>query len=228
MNPKSKSELSDTRMTFRPQAENSDQPNISRLEEALAGRDMAWLHRKTGIPTSTLWEYGRGKFPKADKAVDIAEALGTTVEWLFGQREARPNALVSVDNADWVSLPRFDLRQLSDSGKGDPVEAVPFRRDWLNRRLLTSSGLWLTELPSDYDALDLAEGDAVICSDIVAGAGPEEKWICIFRGAGAPFVGVYRSRPSLNLADEIITPADLATGEIFAVARIHARLLAKL
>lgn len=54
-----------------------------RLKEVLGDRDMAWLSRETGIPTSTLSDYGKGKLPRVDKALQIAQALGLSVDSLL-------------------------------------------------------------------------------------------------------------------------------------------------
>ena len=211
----------------------------SRLMDAMAGRDWAWLSRETGIPDSTLSGYAKGGFPRADKAVQIARKLGKSVEWLFGNGPPESAAPIMADagDADWVNVPQYDLRLVTDASKGNRIETIPIRRDWLNRRLMRANDIWLTELPSDYDAIGLAEGDVVVCSDIVArtGAGPEEGWVCIFRGQGGPFVARYSNRPAPErvaaaeqLGEAFITAADLQGGEVQPVARIHARMLAKL
>lgn len=56
----------------------------NRIAESLGERDLTWLARETGIPLSTLSDYGRGKKPRVDKAIAIARALSVNVEWLFG------------------------------------------------------------------------------------------------------------------------------------------------
>ncbi len=176
--------------------------------------------------------WGGKRLCGSDKLFALSDALRVDARWLVdGVGVQARGGLIDAADADWVNLPRYDLRQLTDTGKGEPVESVPFRRDWLSNKLLTSSGLWLTELPSDYEALDLSEGDAVICSDIAAGMRPQENWVCIFRSVGGPFVAVYRNRRLDGLGGEgaVIGPVDLPpTGEIYAIARVHARLLAKL
>lgn len=237
MNPKRESEVSDRRVTFGLQPESSDNAPKSPLEIALAGREMTWLARKTGIPSNTLWEYTKpGKYPKADKAVIIAETLDTSVEQLFGGRRNRGAHIVAADNADWVNIPVYDLGALTDTSKGNRSATVPVRRDWLNRRLLRSDGLWLTELPSDYESINLAEGDVVICSDLVAGvgAGAQEGWVCIFRGEGGPFVARYSNRSAAELraaaeatGETFVGAADLQGGDVQSIARIHGRMLAR-
>lgn len=199
--------------------------------EALGERTRDWLSRETGLPGSTIGDAIMGGIKTTERAIKIAVALGVSVDWLLTGRDRDRAHLADVKDADWVMLPRYDLRNLSEGGKGEPVEAVPYRRDWLNHRLLTSVGLWITELPSDYEALGLEEGDAIICSDIDAN-GPAEKWVCIFKGAAGPFVARYSNRGLVGEMDSpdamFVTAVDLHGKDVFAVARIRARMLAKL
>lgn len=159
----------------------------------------------------------------------MSEVLNTSVDYILSGRKQQSTAVADVEDADWVNLPWFDLDRLTEDAKGPVVETIPFRKDWLNRRILRSTGLWITELPSDYDAVDLSEGDAVICSDISI-RDLSENWICIFKGIGKPFVARYSSRPvaDATINEIIISHTELASGEMHPVARVHARILAKL
>ena len=82
--PRLMSDKADSLTTKRHQAGLSDFACFgNRLREELGGRDFAWLSRETGISTSTLSDYGRGKLPRVDKAMQIAKALGVSVESLM-------------------------------------------------------------------------------------------------------------------------------------------------
>lgn len=197
------------------------------------GFSQAALARESGVSTGSIHEYWKGpKQPSAQNLFAIANALSVSAEWLALGREPAKTQLVDAAAADWVQVPRFDLRQLDDTTKGEVIEAVPIRRDWLNRRLLTSTGLWMAELPSDYTEFGLSEGDVVICSDV--DGTPAERWVCIFRGLSGPFVARYKDRPlresvaGESMGEVFVTAEDLQHGEIFPVARIHAKLLARL
>jgi hypothetical protein len=132
--------------------------------------------------------------------------------------------LVSVDDAAFVGLPRYDLAQLTESSKGHRVETVPIRRDWLARRVVSTTGLWLTELPADNLALGFTEGDVVVCSDIARG-GVQDGWVCIFKSdALGLFVARYTFREA---GDGDVTPTFIADNDVVPIARIHARLLAR-
>lgn len=196
------------------------------------GLSDAYFARAADIPTSTFARYKSGdSMPKGDDLFRLSDALRVSPRWLILGDSGGGSILADVTDADFVSIPRYRLAALTDTGKGEPIETVPYRKDWLARRLGTATGLWITELPSDYEALGLEEGDAIICADIDA-AGPAEKWVCIFRGSAGPFVARYSNRATAGDRDlpgtSFVTAADLSGGETFAIARIRARMLAKL
>ncbi|KQS03003.1 hypothetical protein ASG11_00920 [Sphingomonas sp. Leaf357] len=205
-----------------------------RLRATLERLDLsdAYFARAADIPTSTFARYKSGdSMPKGDDLFRLSDALRVSPRWLIQGDSGGESVLADVADADFVSIPRYRLAALTDTGKGEPIEMVPYRKDWLARRLGTATGLWITELPSDYEALGLEEGDAILCADIDA-AGPAEKWVCIFRGSAGPFVARYSNRGIAGDRDppdtSFVTAADLSGGETFAIARIRARMLAKL
>lgn len=205
-----------------------------RLRATLVRLDLsdAYFARAADIPTSTFARYKSGdSMPKGDDLFRLSDALRVSPRWLILGDSGGGSILADVADAEFVMIPRYRLAALTDTGKGDPIETVPYRKDWLARRLGTAAGLWITELPSDYEVLGLEEGDAIICADIDA-AGPAEKWVCIFRGSAGPFVARYSNRATAGELDlpgaSFVTAANLRDGETFAIARIRARMLAKM
>lgn len=139
-----------------------------RILSRIADHDLAWLAEKSAIPINTLRDYVQRGVAKAEAAVAIARALGVSVDWLLtGEDRTEParSTLLPTEQADFEWVPRFDLRDVRDDGKGERVDETPMRKDWLTQRLGTSSELWLTAILSDYPALDLAEGDLVFCRE---------------------------------------------------------------
>ena len=204
-----------------------------RLRATLTRLDLSDAHfaRATDIPTSTFARYKSGdSIPKGDDLFRLADTLRVSPRWL-ALGDSNGTAPAEVADAEFVMIPRYRLAAITDAGKGAPIETVPYRKDWLARRLGAAADLWITELPSDYDALGLEEGDAILCSDIDP-SGPAEKWVCIFRGSAGPFVARYSNRATVGDLDlpgaSFVTAADLRDGDIVAIARIRARMLAKL
>lgn len=238
--PNSLASRSDKRANTSRNRDSQSHPTRSafseRLRTTLERLDLsdAYFARAADLPTSTFARFKSGdSIPKGDDLFRLADALRVSPRWLMlgDQGEAGLPALADTADAEFVMIPRYRLANLTDTGKGDPIETVPYRKDWLARRLGTATGLWITELPSDYEALGLEEGDAILCADIDA-AGPAEKWVCIFRGSAGPFVARYSNRGTVGDLDlpgaGFVTAADLRDGETFAIARIRARMLAKL
>lgn len=133
-------------------------------EMGLKDADIA---RLSGLRTSALSRYKNGQsFPSSEQLFPLSDALGVDPRWLISGEESRgAAALTAADQADFEWVPRFDLRDVRDDGKGDRIDETPIRKDWLAQRLGTSSELWLTAILSDYPALDLAEGDLVFCRE---------------------------------------------------------------
>lgn len=229
--PKIRNENSDNPKSRKRQSLRTENSVGKRLVELLDGRDFGWLAGKTGIPASTLSDYVQKGISKADNAVKIADALGVSVDRLLTGRTLEQHVaapVVSVDDAEWVNIPYFDLRNISDTGKGAPISWTPFRKDWLNRTLGTASELYLVRLLSDYESRrgdkDLSEGDLVFCrecepSDLVDG------YIVIWRRE----LGLKVARYSLQSRDreegDVIYGDEVSDDQFVPIARILGRLL---
>lgn len=165
-----KTENSDNPKKRGRQRDLSDNAVGNRILEALGGRSRKWLADKSGISESTVSDYIIKGIAKSDAAVAFANALDVSIDWLLtGRAQANQVGLVDVDDADWVNVPRYDLRDLTDEGRGPAIDETPFRRDWLNRTLAMSSGLWLTTAPADYEATSISEGDLLFVRDVAQG-----------------------------------------------------------
>lgn len=88
------------------------------------------------------------------------------MEWLVTGKDTTSRAgLIAADEADWVIVPHYRLGDFTETGKPEPVETVPLRKDWLNRNARASTNLWLTELPSTLIEGLGEEGDTILCRD---------------------------------------------------------------
>ncbi|WP_299174376.1 helix-turn-helix domain-containing protein [uncultured Brevundimonas sp.] len=151
-------------------------PFLARLKEGLAGRSVAWLAKESGVNDGTIRNYLRGAQPTIIPALQIANALGVTLDWLIGgvgprttelaHKERRADKeLFDASQADWVFVPRYTFDSTFDSFTPIVRDTYPIPRDWLNRTLGTSYGLWITEMPGD-DLPDVAQpGEAIICKN---------------------------------------------------------------
>ncbi len=138
-----------------------------RIVERLAGRPVAWLAREAQIGPRTLAEIISKATPNAEFAVRIAQALGVTVEWLITGKEAKPRgSLRSADDAEWVSLPYYELAGFTEEGKPEPSETISIRRDWLYAHARRSKRLFLTDLPFSIHKDLGPAGTTILCEDL--------------------------------------------------------------
>ncbi|MGE4321754.1 MAG: helix-turn-helix domain-containing protein [Sphingobium sp.] len=184
-----------------------------------------------GVKPSTAANYWIGKRPYPTETVPrIVEKLDTNVEWLFTGVDRRLSASPVVDalDAEWEQVPFYDLRNVTDTGKGEAQSWTPFRKDWLHRTLGTSFDLYLVCLLSDYHSRhgdkDLAEGDLVFCrecepSDLVDG------YIVIWRRDQGLKVARYSLRPRERVEEDVITPDEVSDDQFVPVARILGKFL---
>lgn len=152
------------------------------LKKAFAGRLVAAMTRaglsatevseRSGIPKSSLSRYMKGdSTPKSEHLFPLSDAVEVDPRWLIsGARQRRFGwALTEAGAADWIDIDEYDLRELTDDSPGSVISTTPFRKDWLNRTLGQSTGLWLARLPADLPARDLREGDLVFLRDVQPG-----------------------------------------------------------
>lgn len=122
------------------------------------------LASKSGVSRQLISEYANGlKVAGADNLFSLADALEVYPRWLIrGEGEMAPPA-----NSDdsMVALPRYDVFQFNEYGKGEPVETVRLPAAWLQASVKTTRGLWLTEMPSDALPEVAKAGETVICRD---------------------------------------------------------------
>lgn len=87
-----------------------------RVNQLLKGRSLRVASKDWGIPLSTLTSYAsKGSIPSADKAYQIANAEGVTVEWLITGVDANDEANIidtSIDDAIWNQLTPEDKHKL--------------------------------------------------------------------------------------------------------------------
>lgn len=136
----------------------------ARVEQALAGRNQAWLARAASISKTSLSEIIKKAMPSADTAVRLAQALDVSVEWLItGTSPA--NKARQFDDPNWLMAPRFTLKQLASPVRGDPIETVRLHRDWLTPDARSAAGLYVSDLPVALPDGSAAAGDMILCHD---------------------------------------------------------------
>lgn len=159
-----------------PRKTNSQAPKVregwdasgfkERLIAALDGRVEAEVARAAGMKPQTLGGYKEGSEPSAQRALALADALGINVRWLI-KGEGPRSVAESIDAADWLELPRYDLLRFDAEAIPERVETMRIRRDWISRAVRSTGRLWVTELPGDAMPDIGRDGDTVLCEDAV-------------------------------------------------------------
>lgn len=183
-----------------------------------------------GLKSSAVANYWNGKRPWPTEVLpQMADALNTNVDFLLTGRKSV--AVAEIADAEWEQVPLFDLRELTDTGKGEAVSWTPFRKDWLNRTLGTSFDLYLVKLLSGYTSRlgdrDLNEGDLVFCREITP-AELADGYVCIFRRDQGLKVARVSLLPREPNNEDVITLGEVSDDQFVPVARILGRFLQRL
>lgn len=166
VNPNVRNENSDIVKKRRRQPVQTENSVGKRVIEHLGDRDFGWLSENTGIPASTLSDYVQRGISRADNAVKIARALGTTVEYLIeGRHTLNKTPLVDVNDADWVDVPEYSLFEIDELGKLAPIVTSKMRKDWLYSSLGETSDLWIAAAPARYETLGIEPMTMIFCKD---------------------------------------------------------------
>lgn len=204
---------------------------LSKIVET--GLSHSEIARRSGVSTSALSSYTKGRsFPNSEQLFPLCDVVGAEPRWLVsGEIGKSSTDLVAIDDVDWESVPFFDLKELTDTGKGETHYWTPFRKDWLNRTLGTSFDLYLVRLLSDYRSKlgdrDLIEGDLVFCREITP-VELADGYVCIFRRENGLKVARYSLRPRDLTEEDVITANEVADDQFVPVARVLGKLLQRI
>jgi len=161
----------------------------------------------------------------------MAEVLATNVDYLLSGRRIASTAVANVEDAEWEDVPFFDLRNVTDTGKGEPQSWTPFRKDWLNRTLGTSFDLYLVRLLSDYHSRtgdrDLSEGDLVFVREITP-AELADGHVVIWRREGGLKVARYSLQQRDRDEGDVIYPGEVSDDQFVPICRIYGKFLQRI
>ena len=195
-----------------------------------AGLKDAEVARRSGISTSAMSSYIKGRsFPNSEQLIPLCDVLGVEPRWLVSGISSTSRAsLVDVEGADWEQVPFFDLRNVTDTGKGEPQSWTPFRKDWLNRTLGTSFDLYLVRLLSGYrgrtNDRDLHEGDLVFVREITS-AELQDGHVVIWRRDGGLKVARYALQHRDRDEGDVILPDEVSDDQFVPICRIYGKFL---
>lgn len=202
-----------------------------RSKIAAIGLKDAEVARRAGISTSAMSSYIKGRsFPNSEQLIPLCDVLNVEPRWLISGVE-QPRAVVPIEDAEWESVPFFDLRNVTDTGKGPALSWTPFRKDWLNRTLGTSFDLYLVRLLSDYRSRlgdrDLSEGDLVFVREITP-AELAEGNIVIWRREGGIVTARYSMFRRGQDDGDVIYSDEVGDDQFVPICRIYGKFLQRI
>ncbi|MBD1574806.1 MULTISPECIES: LexA family transcriptional regulator [Vibrio] len=126
-----------------------------RIRALLKGRTTREAAKDWDIPLSTLGTYlSRGTMPSVDKAFNIANKEGVSLEWLVTGNNNQPN--LTPINKDVVEILQYDFKASAGAGclvvSENPVAKFEFSKEWLVKQSLY--GKHLTIVPVFGDSME--------------------------------------------------------------------------
>lgn len=194
---------------------------------------MADIGRLSGIKKQSMSGYWNGdRLCGSDKLFALSDTLGVNARWLISGFGPKTGAdLVAVEDADWEQVPQFDLLNITDTGKGEPISWTPFRKDVLNRALGTSFDLYLVKLLSDYQSRngdrDLHEGNIVFVREITMGE-LQDGHVVIWRRDQSLKIARFAVARRDRDEGDVIFPEDVSDDQFVPICRIYGRYIQRI
>lgn len=156
------------------------------------------------MPKQSMAGYMSGeRIPSADRLFSLSDVLDMDPRLLLTGETRVTGSLVAADDANWIDVPEYDLREMSDETLGVPLHSAPMRVDWLQSTFRAASNLWLTRLLSDYAPAGLTEGTLVVCRSLSVDQLADGN-VCLWRVAGGVVIGRFSLIPDVQAAQGIV------------------------
>lgn len=162
------SDQDNKKRNFDPFLEEGKGSIKERISYLLKGRTTRQAAKDWKIPLSTLGTYlSRGTMPSADKAFNIANKEGVTVEWLVTGETPQEQSLPAVVTHERIlEKPKYNI--VASAGGGSfidtetPVEYYPFTYSFLKRRRLLHADLCVIEAHGESMEPTIENGDELL------------------------------------------------------------------
>lgn len=197
-----------------------------------SGLSDAEVARRAGISTSAMSSYVKGRsFPNSEQLIPLCDVIGADPRWLVSGVKPSNLVVAAIEDVEWEPIPLFDLRNVTDTGKGEPLSWTPFRKDWLKNNLGTAFDLYLVELLSRYrgrlDDHHLYEGDLVFVREITMGELADGN-IVIWRRDGALKIARFAVQQRDREEGDVIYPHEVSDEQFVPMCRIYGKFLQRL
>jgi len=136
----------------------------SRIKTLMGNLSESAFAQKCRIPLSTMRKYLSGSTPGLDKAAQIAEATGVSLEWLATGKQ--PTKSDSQFEEEFALIPGYNVQVAAGHGAiaGDeaPTRELAFRRKWLRFRGFHEQDLALVFAKGDSMEPTISDNETVM------------------------------------------------------------------
>lgn len=182
-----------------------------RLQSLIGHGNGRKFSRETGISYSKLHNYLSGvSLPTLDSLIDLAEATGTSVEWLAtGETVDKPQPQITIDDCyrlmgvnwddEFVLIPGYRVQVSAGPGAIVPEDEKPcrylaFRRKWLKWRGFTEKDLVIVWCKGDSMEPVIFNNDTLVVH--IGMAKPVDGGIYVLRNHDQLWVKRIQSLPN--------------------------------
>ncbi|MEI2387495.1 helix-turn-helix transcriptional regulator [Breoghania sp. JC706] len=196
----------------------------------LIGHDSAnSFARQVGISESLIRKYLAGGMPGIEKAAQIAQAKGVSLDWLIGGEEAaRKEAAVVSD--DFALIRRLSVSASAGNGAlaehEDDIGTLAFRNEWLHRRGINPRAARALTARGDSMEPTIRDGDILLVDTSIDRVIDHAIYVVVVAGLVLVKRTQLRLDGSLRLASDnpVFAPEDIAASETDQV-RIVGRVM---
>lgn len=173
-----------------------------RLKSAIGDESVRSFSKRCGISESVIRKYLNGSYPVLDKLPSLADAAGTTMEWLIGvdnenELNISDNAsMLNIDNSKFALIPGYRIQVSAGNGAFNDDQVVPcrylaFRRKWLSWRGFSEKDLVIVWAKGDSMEPTINNNDTLVVN--MASTRPHDGNIYVFRNGDELFVKRYQT-----------------------------------
>lgn len=185
---------SDRRSELRGLAMESVDPEFgARLRDAVNGESVNSFAKRCGVPEATMRNYFKGRFPGADKALQIADIAGVDFEWLISGRGSKTGLVQSQmqimgdkDLPGFTLVPRLDIQASAGNGalawSEEPVDFLAFQESWLRARNIHPKYARVLTAKGDSMEPTIRDGDVLLVDTSIDRLRDNSIYIVVYDG----------------------------------------------
>lgn len=165
----------------------------ARLRDAVGGESVNSFAKRCGVPEATMRNYFKGRFPGADKALQIADVAGVNFEWLVsgrgsktGMAQSQIQIMGDTDLPGFTLVPRLDVQASAGNGalawSEEPVDFLAFQESWLRARNISPKYARVLTAKGDSMEPTIRDGDVLLIDTSIDRLRDNSIYIVVYDG----------------------------------------------